>query len=516
MKSADIKDFKDRSSLTKFETAFLIIAAVVTITFASTCSPLYPFNPWDDANCFFTVGRGIVKGLVPYRDLYEQKGPLLYFIYAFAALISDRSFIGAWIVECVAASLFAVFSWKIAKLFTDPPRYSICLVPLLLGMTYTVRLFNFGGNAEELCFPLLTIAFYFGLKAIVNGDGIPEKKEALICGLISAALFWIKYTFLGFMAGFILYILILSIKHRSFARLWSLVWRFIAGFAALSVPVLLYFLANGALGSLWEVYFYNNIFLYHSDMPLGGIAGIPVIKNIYIPLYCVVALSKSYPEFGVMLILSILSFFFTGKTRYKKAGLLFFLTLFMTLAFTFTKTTFIYYYIYITAYCFCLILIPFIKGMDYLAKKISSSLIKGGVCACLIVLYSLTLLLGKNTYLFMQSKDQLAQFRYAETIGQTPDAKILTYDIMDSGFYTAAGLVPRNRFFCYLNIELTYPAVLEEQDRLIKEGYFDYIITSGFCNKNWDNYEIVRDETDIYVGYDGIKLRDEYRLYKRK
>ena len=69
------------------ELIFVIAAAVVTITAVSTCSPLFPFNPWDDANCFFTVGRGITKGLVPYRDLYEQKGPLLYFIYALAALV---------------------------------------------------------------------------------------------------------------------------------------------------------------------------------------------------------------------------------------------------------------------------------------------------------------------------------------------------------------------------------------------------------------------------------------------
>ena len=143
------------------ELIFVIAAAVVTITAVSTCSPLFPFNPWDDANCFFTVGRGITKGLVPYRDLYEQKGPLLYFIYALAALVSQKSFTGAWIIECIAASVFAVFSWKTVKLFTRPSRFTIALVPVLLGITYTLKLFNFGGNAEELCFPLLSVAFYF-------------------------------------------------------------------------------------------------------------------------------------------------------------------------------------------------------------------------------------------------------------------------------------------------------------------------------------------------------------------
>ena len=103
----------DKSKLTKYELAFLIAAAVFTITIVSTCSPLYPFNPWDDTNCFFTVGRGITQGMVPYRDLYEQKGPLLYFIYSIAYLISGNSFIGAYLIEIVSNFLFLIISAKI-------------------------------------------------------------------------------------------------------------------------------------------------------------------------------------------------------------------------------------------------------------------------------------------------------------------------------------------------------------------------------------------------------------------
>ncbi|MDO4877210.1 MAG: hypothetical protein Q3987_07505, partial [Oscillospiraceae bacterium] len=71
-----------KSKLTTPEIIILIAAATVTLTVVSTCSPLYPFNPWNDINCFFTVGRGITHGMVPYRDLYEQKGPLIYFLFA--------------------------------------------------------------------------------------------------------------------------------------------------------------------------------------------------------------------------------------------------------------------------------------------------------------------------------------------------------------------------------------------------------------------------------------------------
>ena len=66
--------------------------AALMLLFASQCSPLYPINLWDDANCLLTVGRVMRRGGVLYRDIYEQKGPLLYLIHALAACISDTSF----------------------------------------------------------------------------------------------------------------------------------------------------------------------------------------------------------------------------------------------------------------------------------------------------------------------------------------------------------------------------------------------------------------------------------------
>lgn len=56
----------------------------------------YPLNDWGDTNCFFTLGRGIKHGIIPYLDLYEQKGPLLYFQFYLAALMSETSFIGVF------------------------------------------------------------------------------------------------------------------------------------------------------------------------------------------------------------------------------------------------------------------------------------------------------------------------------------------------------------------------------------------------------------------------------------
>ena len=67
---------------------FALAVSFGMLLICSKNSFLYPLNDWVDVNCFFTVGRGIRHGLVPYLDLYDHKGPLLYYVYALASLIS--------------------------------------------------------------------------------------------------------------------------------------------------------------------------------------------------------------------------------------------------------------------------------------------------------------------------------------------------------------------------------------------------------------------------------------------
>ena len=51
---------------------FCLIVAFSMLLFTSKNSFLYTFNDWCDANAFFTVGKSIIHGLVPYKDIFEQ------------------------------------------------------------------------------------------------------------------------------------------------------------------------------------------------------------------------------------------------------------------------------------------------------------------------------------------------------------------------------------------------------------------------------------------------------------
>ena len=511
------KELTDKSKLSLKECSFLILSAVLIITIASTSSPLFPLNPWDDANCFLTMGRGIINGLVPYRDLYEQKGPVLYLVHALCSLVPGRSFTGVWVLECLMAGIFAVYSWKSVKLFITPSKVSIFLVPMFLSVIYTMRLFNFGDSAEELCFPLLCIVLFYALKAMKTKNNLPELKEGFICGVIAGILLWTKYTFTAFIAAYCLHIIIYSIAHREFKKLFSLIGLFIAGAVIATVPVIVYFGLNNAIADLFTAYFYNNMFLYNSISFSSGIYSIPVIKNIVIPFVIIFRLSREYISLGILLILMVTGAVVFERKYRLRAIILFAVTFIITAMLTFPRVSYIYYYAYIFMFYLPFVLIMLVRLGVFIETKLKEnkrllSIFAGAVSTVIVFVM---LLISKNNYLILKPAKNIPQFIFAEEINKAQNPKILTYDIMDAGFYTSAGIVPSNRFFCFLNIEKDWPEILNEQNRLIEEGYFDYIICYS-DEYNWDRYELYKVAETPFCDFSGKLTTDRFCLYKLK
>ena len=63
----------------------------IFVAICSKSSFLYPINDWGDVNTYFTIGKGMLAGKVPYRDLYDQKGVVIFALQALGAIISYDS-----------------------------------------------------------------------------------------------------------------------------------------------------------------------------------------------------------------------------------------------------------------------------------------------------------------------------------------------------------------------------------------------------------------------------------------
>lgn len=457
---------------------FLLIIATIAITIFSHCSPLYPFQTWCDPNFFFTVGKSILDGVVPYRDLYEQKGPLLYFIHTFAALISYRTFLGVYLFEIIVAWSFLLISNKIISLFCDNNnRKIICAV--LCVIVYSSLGFYMGDTAEEFCLPCIVYALYVGVKSIKTNCPITNS-QAIIVGILAACVLWIKFSICGFYIGWIGYLLYFYIKNKWSSKILPTFLFAIIGFIILTIPIFIYFIYNDALTDFIQTYFINNTSLYGNTS--NNI--VTLLKNV---------LRASNSNFVWLLIIA--SIFVVKKHN---CHIYFLTTLCSLLILIYFRISFAYYEFILAAFA------PIGISLFCSLKKKSFVLI--------ITLFIMQI--GTNTILFTQ-KENLAHYRFNQIIKQESNPTLLNYGFPDSGFYTFSGIVPSNRFFGRLNIP--HPEMMPNQDSIADNGVTIFIVTQRFIGnpekREFQLYEKIAEETHYGEKWEPDVI---YTLYKRK
>lgn len=150
-----------QDGFTKLETGMVCFAvAIGIIGVCSKSSFLYPLNDWVDANCFFTVGKSMMNGIVVYRDLIEQKGPFLYFVHGLAWLISNDTFIGVYFLEVLAATFFLYYLHRIITLFVKTD-FSILAIPVCAVMFILAHLSAMVTVSRNLLY--LSLHMHYGL-----------------------------------------------------------------------------------------------------------------------------------------------------------------------------------------------------------------------------------------------------------------------------------------------------------------------------------------------------------------
>ena len=98
------------------EILFLIFSFLLILVFSKS-SPLYAFNDSGDINTYMIIGKGIKNGYMPYRDLFDHKGPVFLFLFGLINLISETSFVGVFIMEVITCYVSIHFVSEIFKIY---------------------------------------------------------------------------------------------------------------------------------------------------------------------------------------------------------------------------------------------------------------------------------------------------------------------------------------------------------------------------------------------------------------
>lgn len=479
---------------------FAVIALIITL-FSSECSPVYPINTWVDPNCFMTVGKAVAKGKVIYRDIYEQKGPYVYFFHALCYLISPDSFTGVWLFEVINCFFVMLTFSKILKLYAiDGTWRTVWLSSLATLGIYFSYGFRKGDSVEEFCLPMLLYVVYLSLKRIKASENF-KKTDFLLIGFIAGIVFWMKFSIVGFFVGWYIFYLYRVFHEKGLKSIPVSVLFILLGVALATLPPLAYFGVNHSIKIWLTSYIYDNLFFYTS----GNNA---ILKLLFCILYLLEAIVSNL-QFTTFVVFGLFCFSrkCEGRNKYER----------MLLLSTFIATAF---FIYIGGRHYRYYALPLgvftIFGYIALAKLNLSvyrkkAFMGGVVMLAVVACVAGFFVQGHAPNIFVKQEDT-AQYKFARIIHNAKeDATLLQYGSLDSGFYLATGVLPEFKYFCRLNNPL--PEMEKALDEYLSNRQADFVIVryvESSAHKELDdpNYvEITRmshkdfGQTDTYILY---------------
>ena len=481
---------------------YSFVLAFIVLLFTSKNSFLYVFNDWVDANAFFTVGKSMFNGLVPYKDIFEQKGLLLYLIYGIGYLFSPRSFHGVFILEVVSFGFFLYYVHRVFSLFFNK-KYSFILLPIVAVILTTSSTFVHGGSCEEFCLPFIAISLYYFIRHFKEEL---DTKEIIINGVMAGLVLMMKYTLLSFWIGFGFIIFISYLFKKEYKESALFCFKFLIGMFIPFLIGLIYLLINGAVKDFFDVYFVINMSSYVRGQDFGFFERIFRIFIHLFELLWSVLISKKI----IIPILLIVSFYIIfGKYRDKgvKFGIIG-LFLFM-LFFTFWGLrVYIYYFLPILFLGIIIFIIYFIsffqKYIDIIIDRKFMIFIFGFV---FLITPFVSYYFSNYKSDISKSRDDYFQYKYADYINRFDNPTLLNTGYLDLGVYTVSGIVPNTRFFELLNIP--YESFPDNEDSLkeyIKNKEVKFIVytvrSADIVGPDYyyKNYRMVYKDTYIFEG----------------
>ncbi len=236
--------------------------------------------PLRDSSVFLYSGQNILSGGIPYRDVWDHKGPLIYLINAAGLLTGDGSRLGVLLIELLfVAGVFLALYRGVEKTWGSLAAFGAS-VTLLAGLD---RLYDGGNLTEEyaLLFQALSVLV---LLAYLRQ---PAWQHAAATGLLAALGFLLRPNLVStqMLAGGILLLEALRRRRQGSPTGWQILAALAGGFTAPVLAVFLFFARHHALGDLLDqMIAYNLLYSQNSGISLSEQILIPfnVLKNLWI------------------------------------------------------------------------------------------------------------------------------------------------------------------------------------------------------------------------------------------
>ncbi|MBR5287480.1 MAG: hypothetical protein IKU34_02680 [Clostridia bacterium] len=242
----------------------LLLAVLFALFFLGSNSPLGPAIGSDNA-IYLTMGTALKNGYAPYTQVFDHKGPLLFFLEMLAQLFTGGySTTGVFVLE-------TLFIWgSLVCIGAAARRMNAASLPAQMIFLTVIAPVIDGGNYCEGYSNLLTLLGALLLMRVFDRDELVKEAKAyflpsLLYGALLMISFLIRANNMLPMAGMLLGAALLLLAKKHFAQLGVCAAGFLAGCAAAALPVALWLLAQGALGEAVYGAFVHNMMYAETD-----------------------------------------------------------------------------------------------------------------------------------------------------------------------------------------------------------------------------------------------------------
>jgi 4-amino-4-deoxy-L-arabinose transferase-like glycosyltransferase len=232
--------------------ALLGLVVLLGVLWFARFDPITGFVPHTDDGLYLYIGQQLLRGAAPYRDVFDNKGPLLYLVNAFGLVLGGGSFWGVYALEYVLLSVTAALAYLILKVRVGRLAALLAVLFFVLEIAHVVA----GDHEEEYEVVVQCLALF----ALCRRPAIePRLRWWFVAGVLGTGAFLLKPTGVGFWAALLVAVALVCLRSGQWRTWLPRLWAAAGGAVLAGAACLAYLGAVGALHPFVADYFGFNI-----------------------------------------------------------------------------------------------------------------------------------------------------------------------------------------------------------------------------------------------------------------
>ena len=234
--------------------------------FAEGTTPLISNYDAYDSGIFQTVGKLWSQGLIPYSEVFDHKGPLLFFIQRVAFSFENSTNA----LYCIESLFVCVSLWLFYAIFRLSKGVWISLASCLLCIAFWIPIIEYGNLSEEYSMPFVLWALYIQIKYLFQEKRMHKALWGFIYGIClgAVALIRINNALIIFVGIGVIGLQLLCAKQ--YRVIMHNLWAFLLGISMAFLPFVLYFAYHHALNDmLYATFAFNVQYIQMTAVPFS-------------------------------------------------------------------------------------------------------------------------------------------------------------------------------------------------------------------------------------------------------